>query len=132
MGDLLSAQNVLLVKMLSDLSDFVTTEMNCLFCHKSSENSVCADCENQKRRKICIILKTDFDTYRIGQMHSTCFNKKMNTVIANSIKRVYQNIIKEVIQKMIQTKLIYSNETQWNDANNINNFDNEIDNFIID
>ena len=54
--------------------------MKCLDCGKSYEKSVCSDCENKKRCKVCNILKTDFYKYRNGKLYSTCiecFNKKV-------------------------------------------------------
>ena len=73
--------------------------MKCLICGKSNEKSVCSDCRNKKRCKVCIILKTDFYKYKNGKLYSTCiecFNKKVKceflSVIKNSIKLIYQNI----------------------------------------
>ena len=60
--------------------------MKCLICGKSNEKSVCSDCENKKRCKVCNILKTDFYKYRNGKMYSTCiecFNKKVKCEFCN-------------------------------------------------
>ena len=60
--------------------------MKCLICGKSNEKSVCSDCENKKRCKVCNILKTDFYKYRNGKLYSTCiecFNKKVNCEFCN-------------------------------------------------
>ena len=60
--------------------------MKCLICGKSNEKSVCSDCENKKRCKVCNILKTDFYNYRNGKLYSTCiecFNKKVKCEFCN-------------------------------------------------
>ena len=60
--------------------------MKCLTCGKSNEKSVCSDCENKKRCKVCNILKTDFYKYRNGKLYSTCiecFNKKIKCEFCN-------------------------------------------------
>ena len=60
--------------------------MKCLICGKSNEKSVCTDCENKKRCKVCNILKTDFYKYRNGKLYSTCiecFNKKVKCEFCN-------------------------------------------------
>ena len=60
--------------------------MKCLICGKSNEKSVCSDCENKKRCKVCNILKTDFYKYRNGKLYSTCiecFNKKVKCEFCN-------------------------------------------------
>ena len=60
--------------------------MKYLICGKSNEKSVCSDCENTKRCKVCNILKTTNGTniiwykYRNGKLYCTCiecFNKKV-------------------------------------------------------
>ena len=60
--------------------------MKCLICGKSNEKTVCSDCENKKRCKVCNILKTDFYKYRNGKLYSTCiecFNKKVKCEFCN-------------------------------------------------
>ena len=60
--------------------------MKCLICGKSNEKSLCSDCENKKRCKVCKILKTDFYKYRNGKLDSTCiecFNKKVKCEFCN-------------------------------------------------
>ena len=60
--------------------------MKCLICGKSNEKSVCSDCENKKRCKVCNILKTDFYKHRNGKLYSTCiecFNKKVKCEFCN-------------------------------------------------
>ena len=60
--------------------------MKCIICGKSNEKSVCSDCENKKRCKVCNILKTDFYKYRNGKLYSTCiecFNKKVKCEFCN-------------------------------------------------
>ena len=60
--------------------------MKCLICGKSNEKSVCSDCENKKRCKVCNILKTAFYKYRNGKLYSTCiecFNKKVKCEFCN-------------------------------------------------
>ena len=66
--------------------------MKCLICGKSNEKSVCSDCENKKRCKVCNILKTTNGTninwykYRNGKLYSTCidcFNKKVKCEFCN-------------------------------------------------
>ena len=66
--------------------------MKFIFCGKSNEKSVCSDCENKKRCKVCNILKTTNGTninwykYRNGKLYSTCiecFNKKVKCEICN-------------------------------------------------
>ena len=60
--------------------------MKCIICGKSNEKSVCSDCENKKRCKVCNILKTDFYNYKNGKLYSTCiecFNKKVKCEFCN-------------------------------------------------
>ena len=66
--------------------------MKCIICGKSNEKSVCSDCENKKRCKVCNILKTTNGTninwykYRNGKLYSTCiecFNKKVKCEFCN-------------------------------------------------
>ena len=60
--------------------------MKCIICGKSNEKSVCSDCENEKRCKVCNILKTDFYKYKNGKLYSTCiecFNKKVKCEFCN-------------------------------------------------
>ena len=60
--------------------------MKCLICGKSNKKSVCSDCENKKRCKVCNILKTDFYKYKNGKLYSTCiecFNKKVKCEFCN-------------------------------------------------
>ena len=60
--------------------------MKCIICGKSNEKSVCSDCENKKRCKVCNILKTDFYKYRNGKLYSTCiecFNKRVKCEFCN-------------------------------------------------
>ena len=66
--------------------------MKCLICEKSNEKSVCSDCENKKRCKVCNIMKTTNGTYinwykyKNGKLYSTCiecFNKKVKCEFCN-------------------------------------------------
>ena len=60
--------------------------MKCFICGKSNEKSVCDDCSNKKRCKVCNILKTDFYKYKNGKLYSTCieyFNKKVKCEFCN-------------------------------------------------
>ena len=66
--------------------------MKCLNCGKSNEKSVCSDCENKKRCKVCNILKTTNGTninwykYKNGKLYSTCIecsNKKVKCEFCN-------------------------------------------------
>ena len=60
--------------------------MKCITCRKSNEKSLCSDCENKKRCKVCKILKTDFYKYKNGKLYSTCiecFNKKVKCEFCN-------------------------------------------------
>ena len=60
--------------------------MKCIICGKSYEKSVCSDCENKKRCKVCNILKTDFYKYKNDKLYSTCiecFNKKVKCEFCN-------------------------------------------------
>ena len=66
--------------------------MKCIICGKSNEKSVCSDCENKKRCKVCNILKTtnginiNWYKYENGKLYSTCiecFNKTVKCEFCN-------------------------------------------------
>ena len=116
--------------------------MKCIICGKSNEKSVCSDCENKKRCKVCNILKTDFYKYKIGKLYSTCiecFNKKLmcefcnkefnKTYLSKHLKRCTQSafgIINHDTNNYTNNEIINHNENHDNNkyTNNITN--NEI------
>ena len=66
--------------------------MKCIICGKSNEKSLCSDCENKKKCKVCNILKTTNGTninwykYKNCKLYSTCiecFNKKVKCEFCN-------------------------------------------------
>ena len=106
--------------------------MKCIICGKSNEKSVCSDCENKKRCKVCNILKTDFYKYKNDKLYSTCiecFNKKVKcefgikefnkTYISKHLKRC---IINHDNNNYTNNEIINHNENH--DNNNYTN--NEI------
>ena len=95
--------------------------MKCLICGKSNEKSVCSDCENKKRCKVCNILKTDFYKYRNGKLYSTCiecFNKKVKCEFCN----------KELNKTYLSKHLKRCNINQDNTNNEIINHNENHDN----
>ena len=91
---------------------------------KKNEKSVCSDCQNKKRCKVCDILKTDFYKYKNGKLYSTCiecFNKKVKCEFCN------KKFNKTYLSKHLKTCL---NNNQIDDDNQID--DNQIDDNQID
>ena len=119
--------------------------MKCIICGKSNEKSVCSDCENKKRCKVCNILKTDFYKYKNGKLYSTCiecFNKKVKcefcnkefnkTYLSKHLKRCIKLL--EDVYFLNNIQIDDGNENQIDDDNNQidNNNNNQIDNNQID
>ena len=107
--------------------------MKCIICGKSNEKSVCSDCENKKRCKVCNILKTDFYKYKNGKMYSTCmecFNKKVKCEFCNKefnktylSKHFRKCIINHDNNNYTNNEIINHNENH--DNNNYTNDDND-------
>ena len=108
--------------------------MKCIICGKSNEKSVCSDCENKKRCKVCNILKTDFYKYRNGKLYSTCiecFNKKVKcefcnkelnkTYLSKHLKRCNINHDNTNTEGALRNEIINHNENHDN-----NNYTNNI------
>ena len=114
--------------------------MKCLICGKSNEKSVCSDCENKKRCKVCNILKTTNGTnknwykYRNGKLYSTCiecFNKKVKcefcnkelnkTYLSKHLKRCNINHDNTNTEGALRDEIINHNENHDN-----NNYTNNI------
>ena len=98
--------------------------MKCVICGKKNEKSVCSDCQNKKRCKVCNILKTDFYKYKNGKLYSTCiecFNKKVKCELFN------KEFNKTYLSKHLKTCL---NNNQIDDDNQID--DNQSDDNQID
>ena len=101
--------------------------MKCLICGKSNEKSVCSDCENKKRCKVCNILKTtngiyiNWYKYRNGKLYSTCiecFNKKVKCEFCN----------KELNKTYLSKHLKRCNINHYNTNNEIINHNENHDN----
>ena len=91
--------------------------MKCIICGKCNEKSVCSDCQNLKKCKVCNILKTDFYKYRNGKLYSTCiecFNKKVKCEFCN----------KELNKTYLSKHLKRCNINHDNTNNEIINHDN--------
>ena len=108
--------------------------MKCIICGKSNEKSVCSDCANKKRCKVCNILKTDFYKYRNGKLYSTCiecFNKKVKcefcnkefnkTYLSKHLKRCNINHDNTNTEGALRNEIINHNENHDN-----NNYTNNI------
>ena len=108
--------------------------MKCLICGKSNEKSVCSDCENKKRCKVCNILKTDFYEYKNCKLYSTCiecFNKKVKcefcnkelneTYLSKHLKRCNINHDNTNTEGALRNEIINHNENHDN-----NNYTNNI------
>ena len=114
--------------------------MKCLICGKSNEKSVCSDCENKKRCKVCNILKTTNGTninwykYKNGKLYSTCiecFNKKVKcefcnkelnkTYLSKHLKRCNINHDNTNTEGALRNEIINHNENHDN-----NNYTNNI------
>ena len=114
--------------------------MKCIIFGKSNENSVCSDCENKKRCKVCNILKTTNGTninwykYRNGKLYSTCiecFNKKVKcefcnkefnkTYLSKHLKRCNINHDNTNTEGALRNEIINHNENHDN-----NNYTNNI------
>ena len=107
--------------------------MKCIICGKSNEKSVCSDCENKKRCKVCNILKTDFYKYKNGKLYSTCiecFNKKVNCEFCNKeFNKIYLSKHLKRCIKLLED-VYYLNNNQIDDDNE--NHNNQIDDNQID
>ena len=106
--------------------------MKCVICGKSNEKSVCSDCQNLKKCKVCNILKTDFYKYKNGKLYSACiecFNKKVKCEFCNKefnktylSKHLKRGIINHDNKNYTNNEIINHNENH--DNNNYTN--NEI------
>ena len=106
--------------------------MKCVICGKSNEKSVCSDCQNLKKCKVCNILKTDFYKYKNGKLYSACiecFNKKVKCEFCNKefnktylSKHLKRGIINHDNNNYTSNEIINHNENH--DNNNYTN--NEI------
>ena len=111
--------------------------MKCIICGKRNEKSVCSDCENKKRRKVCNILKTDFYKYKNGKLYSTCikcFNKKVKCEFCNKeFNKTYLSKHLKICNKLLED-VYYLNNNQIDDdnENQIDDDNNQIDNNQID
>ena len=108
--------------------------MKCIICGKSNEKSVCSDCENKKRCKVCNILKTDFYKYKNGMMYSTCiecFNKKLMCEFCN--EEFNKTYLSKHLKRCTQSAFGNINHDNNNYTNNeiINHDDNKYTNNII-
>ena len=95
--------------------------MKCLICGKSNEKSVCSDCENKKKCKVCNILKTDFYKYKNDKLYSTCiecFNKKVKCEFCN------KELNKTYLSKHLKRCNINHNNTNNEIINHNENHDN--------
>ena len=107
--------------------------MKCKICGKSNEKSVCSDCENKKRCKVCNILKTDFYKYKNGKLYSTCiefFNKKVKCEFCNKeFNKTYLSKHLKRCTKLLED-VYYLNNNQIDDdnENQIDDDNNQIDN----
>ena len=104
--------------------------MKCLICGKSNEKSVCSDCENKKKCKVCNILKTDFYKYKNDKLYSTCiecFNKKVKCEFCNKeLNKTYlSKHLKRCIINHDNTNNEIINHNENHDNNNYTNNDNE-------
>ena len=112
--------------------------MKCIICGKSKEKSVCSDCENKKRCKVCNILKTDFYTYKKGKLYSTCiecFNKKVKcefcnkelnkTYLSKHLKRCNINHDNTNTEGALRNEIMNHNENHDNNNYTNNNITND-------
>ena len=102
--------------------------MNCLICGKSNEKSICDDCSNKKRCKMCNILKTDFYKYKNGKLYTTCkecFNKKVKCEFCN------KEFNKTYLSKHLKRCIIINYNENHNDDNHKIILNNENHNDII-
>ena len=106
--------------------------MKCIICGKSNEKSVCSDCENKKRCKVCNILKTTNGTninwykYRNGKLYSTCiecFNKKVKCEFCNKEfnKTYLSKHLKRCNINHDNTNKVIINHNENHDNNNYTN-----------
>ena len=108
--------------------------MKCIICGKSNEKSVCSDCENKKRCKVCNILKTDFYKYKNGKMYSTCiecFNKNLMCEFCN--EEFNKTYLSKHLKRCTQSALGNINHDSNNYTNNeiINHDNNKYTNNFI-
>ena len=99
--------------------------MKCIISGKINEKSLCSDCENKKRCKVCIILKTDSYKYKNGKLYSTCiecFNKKVKCEFCNKeFNKTYLSKHLKRCNKLLED-VYYLNNNQIDDDN-----ENQID-----
>ena len=99
--------------------------MKCLICDKNSETSICDDCSNKKRCKVCNILKTDFYKYKNSKLYSTCiecFNKKVKCEFCNkdfNKTHISKHIDRCLIKRCFIEKLHLN---KYKNENNNNNY----------
>ena len=114
--------------------------MKCLICGKNNEKSVCSDCENKKRCKVCNIVKTTNDIninwykFKTGKLYSTCiecFNKKVKCEFCNKeLNKTYLSKHLKRCNKILED-VYYLNKDDDNE-NQIDDDNNQIDNNQID
>ena len=111
--------------------------MKCIICGKSNEISVCSDCENKKRCKVCNILKTDFHKYKNGKLYGTCkecFNKKVKCEFCNKEfnKTYLSKHLKRCIKLLEDVYYLNNNQIDDDHENQIDDDNNQNDNNQID
>ena len=114
--------------------------MKCIICGKSNEKSVCSDCENKKRCKVCNTLKTDFYKFKNGKVYSTCiecFNKKVKCEFCDKEfnKTYLSKHLKRCIKLLEDVYYLNNNQIDDDNENHNNQIDddnNQIDNNQID
>ena len=102
--------------------------MKCIICGKSNEKSLCSDCENKKRCKVCKILKTDFYKYKKSKLYSTCiecFNKKVKCEFCN--KEFNKTYLSKHLKRCTHSAFGFINH----DNNNYTNTEGALRNEII-
>ena len=117
--------------------------MKCIICGKSNEKSVCSDCENKKRCKVCNILKTTNGTninwykYKNGKLYSTCiecFNKKVKCEFCNrEFNKTYlSKHLKRCIKLLEDVYFLNNIQIDDGNENKVDDDNNQIDNNQID
>ena len=89
--------------------------MKFINCGKSNEKSVCSDCENKKRCKVCNILKKDFYKHKNGKLYSTCIHVKCEFCNKEFNKTYLSKHLKRCI-KLLED-VYYLNNNQIDDDN---------------
>ena len=111
--------------------------MKCIICGKSNEKSLCSDCENKKRCKVCNILETDFYKYKNDKLYSTCiecFNKKVKCEFCNKEfnKTYLSKRLKRCNELLEDVYYLNNNQIDDDNENQIDDDNNQIDNNQID